>query len=64
MTKALLIFNARLLDENMDTPGAVLVLNDKIRSVFQGYFTNSATVQALADSVLKKTATLIINLNF
>ncbi len=54
MTKALLIFNARLLDENMDTPGAVLVLNDKIRSVFQGYFTNSATVQALADSVLKE----------
>lgn len=54
MTKALLVYNARLLDENMDTPGAVLVIDGKIRSVFQGYFTNSQTVMSLAEAVLKE----------
>ena len=36
MSRVVLIFNARLLDESMDTPGAVLVMDGKIRSVFQG----------------------------
>ena len=54
MTKATLIYNARLLDKNMDTPGALLVLDNKIRAVFQGYFTDSKTVETLAKSVLSE----------
>lgn len=52
MTKATLIYNARLLDEANDTPGAVLIVEGKIRSVYQGYFTDSATVESLAKTVL------------
>lgn len=54
MTKILLIYNARLLDESQNTPGAVLLIDEKIRCVFQGYFTNSETVMNLANSVLKE----------
>lgn len=54
MTKATLIYNARLLDEANDTPGAVLVVEGKIRSVYQGYFTDIKTVEALAKAVLKE----------
>lgn len=54
MTNALLIYNARLLDENMETPGAILSVEGKIRSVFQGFFTDKATVEALAKSVLSE----------
>lgn len=53
MTKALLIYNARILDENIDSPGAILVLEGKIRSVFQGYFTDKKTVESLAKAVLQ-----------
>ena len=52
MSKITLIYNARLLDESMDTPGAVLVMDGKIRSVFQGYYTNSETLEKMARSVL------------
>ncbi|HAH62040.1 MAG TPA: dihydroorotase [Treponema sp.] len=52
MINALLIYNARLLDESTDTPGALLVIDDKIRAVYTGYFTNRKTVEALALSVL------------
>ena len=52
MTKATLIFNARLLDETMDTPGAILVVEDSIRAIFQGYFTSQETASVLAHSVL------------
>lgn len=52
MSRVVLIFNARLLDESMDTPGAVLVTDGKIRSVFQGYYTNSETLEKMARSVL------------
>lgn len=52
MSRAVLIFNARLLDENMDTPGAVLINDKKIRSIFQGYFTNSETLEKMARQVL------------
>lgn len=52
MAKPVLIYNARLLDESMDTPGAILSADGKIRSVFQGYFTNLATVESLARAVL------------
>ena len=34
---SVLIYNARLLDESIDGPGAIFLLNGKIRSVFQGY---------------------------
>ena len=54
MAKSVLIYNARLLDESMDTFGAVLVLDGKIRSVFQGYFTTAATVEEFAKAVLKE----------
>lgn len=52
MSKITLIYNARLLDESMDTPGAVLVMDGKIRSVFQGYYTNSETLEKMARAVL------------
>ena len=52
MTKATLIFNARLLDESMDTPGAILIIDSDIRAVFQGYFTSQETASVLAHSVL------------
>ena len=52
MSKVVLIYNARLLDESMDTPGAVLVMDGKIRSVFQGYYTNSETLEKMARAVL------------
>ena len=52
MTKAILIYNARLLDESLDTPGAVLLIDSKIRSVFQGYFTTSETVEKMAQAVV------------
>lgn len=52
MPKALLIYNARLLDECTDGPGAVLVVEGSIRSVFHGYFTSSATVENFARAVL------------
>ena len=52
MTKATLIFNARLLDESMDTPGALLIIDSDIRAVFQGYFTSQETASTLAHSVL------------
>ena len=52
MTKATLIFNARLLDESMDTPGALLIIDSDIRAVFQGYFTSQETASVLAHSVL------------
>lgn len=54
MSRVVLIFNARLLDESMDTPGAVLVTDGKIRSVFQGYYTNSETLEKMARSVLSE----------
>ncbi len=52
MTKAILIYNARLLDEAMDAPGALLLLDGKIRSVFQGYFTTAETVEKMANAVI------------
>ena len=54
MTKATLIYNARLLDEANDTPGAVLVVNGKFRSVFHGYYTDADTVVSLSKAVLKE----------
>lgn len=54
MTKVTLLYNGRLLDENMDTAGAILVVDKTIRSIFQGYFTNAKTVETLARAVLKE----------
>ncbi len=52
MAKPLVIYNARLVDADTDSPGAVLVSDGKIRAVFLGYFTNSSTAAALAGAVL------------
>ncbi|MCQ2593502.1 MAG: dihydroorotase [Treponema sp.] len=52
MTNATLIYNVRLVDENMDAAGAVLIIDKKIRAVFQGYFTSPETVSNLAHLVL------------
>ena len=52
MNQGVLIYNARLLDESIDSPGAILIVNKKIRAVFQGYFTDSKTVQQFAVSIL------------
>lgn len=54
MAKAIVIYNAHLLDENLDAPGAVLIVDKEIRSVFQGYFTSAETVKRFAQSVLKE----------
>lgn len=54
MTKAILIYNARLLDEAMDTPGAILIVDGLIRGVFQGCFTDEKTVLQIANSVLQE----------
>lgn len=54
MNHALFIFNARLLDESIDGPGAIFIVEGKIRSVFQGYFININTVKEIADSILKE----------
>lgn len=52
MANALLVYNCRLLDENMDVPGAVLSVNGRIRAVFQGYYTDEKTVSIMGQSVL------------
>ena len=52
MTKSTLIYNARLLDELHDTPGAIFISDGKIRAVFEGYFTSSYTVSKLAHAVM------------
>ena len=49
---SVLIYNARLLDESIDGPGAIFLLNGKIRSVFQGYYTNLDTLKSFVDSIL------------
>lgn len=54
MTHSTLIYNARLLDKNMDTAGAILLVEKTIRAIFQGYFTDSKTIEILAQSVLKE----------
>ena len=54
MTYSLLIYNAFLLDESTDEPGAVLIVEGKIRAVFKGYFTNPETAQSLAKSILEE----------
>ena len=52
MTKSTLIYNARLLDELHDTPGAIFISDGKIRAVFEGYFTSSYTVSKLAHAIM------------
>lgn len=54
MKSSVLIYNARLLDEEIDFPGAILVLEGKIRAVFSGYFTNPETVSCLAKPILQE----------
>ncbi len=52
MMHVLLMYNARLLDEAIDEPGALLIVEGKIRAVFQGYFTGAETARALATAIL------------
>ena len=54
MIKSILIYNARLVDESMDTAGAVLIVDGKIRFVFQGYFTSVKTAEEMAKTILKE----------
>ena len=54
MQEILLIYNARLLDESTDSPGAILAIKGKIRAVYQGYFTDPQTVSELAKAILKE----------
>lgn len=51
-TNILMIYNAHLVDEALDTPGAVLVVGDKIRAVYIGYFTNQKTLANIAEATL------------
>lgn len=52
MNKSTLIYNARLLDEFTDEPGAILIVDGKIRSIFKGFYTTSETVNSFAKAVL------------
>lgn len=52
MNHALFIYNANLLDEAIESPGAVFIVEGKIRSVFQGYFTGEETVRSIAAAIL------------
>lgn len=54
MTHATFIYNARLLDKNLDTQGAVFFIDKTIRAIFQGYFTDSKTVENLAKQILQE----------
>ena len=54
MIKSILIYNARLVDESMDTAGAILIVDGKIRFVFQGYFTSVKTAEEMARTILKE----------
>lgn len=54
MINATLIYNAQLLDENIDGPGAVLCIEGKIRSVFEGYFTNLDTLKIFVSAIFKE----------
>ena len=54
MIKCILIYNARLVDESMDSPGAVLIVDGKIRFIFQGYFTSGKTAEEMARTILKE----------
>ncbi len=54
MTHVLLMYNARLLDEAIDEQGALLIVEGKIRAVFQGYFTGAESARALAMAILKE----------
>lgn len=48
----LLIYNARLLDESTDSPGAVLSIEGKIRAVFQGCFNTEKAASELVKAIL------------
>lgn len=52
MNKSTLIYNTRLLDEFTDEPGAILIVDGKIRSIFKGFYTTSETVNSFAKAVL------------
>ena len=54
MIYAQAFYNARLLDESMDNSGAILCVQGKIRTVFQGFFTTQKTVHGLVDSILEE----------
>lgn len=54
MTHATFIYNACLLDKNMDTQGAIFFIDKTIRAIFQGYFTDSKTVENLAKQILQE----------
>lgn len=54
MNHALFIYNANLLDEAIESPGAVFIVEGKIRSVFQGYFTGEETVRSIAAAILSE----------
>lgn len=54
MTKVLLIYNAQLLDEATDCPGAIFIENGKIRAIFQGYFTKLETLLPSVNEILKE----------
>ncbi|QTQ10986.1 dihydroorotase [Treponema parvum] len=50
--KALLIYNARLVDEELDTEGAVLVFEGKIKKVFNGRFSTKKDAESLVKDAL------------
>lgn len=48
MAQAILIYNGQLLDENLDTSGAILISGNKIHSIYQGNFATRETAEKLA----------------
>lgn len=63
-TNILLIYNAHLVDETLNTPGAVLVAGDKIRAVYTGYFTNKKTLESMAEATLAEDGYKDCQINF
>lgn len=47
-----IIYNARLVDSHIDSPGAVIVLNKQIQHVLLGDYSDVRTVTAIATSLL------------
>ncbi|MBQ7159674.1 MAG: dihydroorotase [Treponema sp.] len=52
MSKVLIIFNARLVDSHLDSPGSIVIANNKIHSIFLGGCTDSKSAAMFAGATL------------
>ncbi len=52
MSKVLIIFNARLVDSHLDSPGSLVIADNKIHSIFLGKCNDSKSAAMFAGSTL------------